>query len=108
MLGGGVRQGGVLAAAGLVALNNLERLADDHRRAATLAAGLAERGWRVTTPQTNIVLLSPADLPSTLRKLESAELRVGPVGNDVRFVTHSGLTDADITQALARIGSVDD
>jgi hypothetical protein len=33
---------------------------------------------------------------------------VGPVGGDVRFVTHSGLTDADITNTLARIGSVDD
>jgi threonine aldolase len=108
MLGGGVRQGGVLAAAGLVALDNVELLAEDHRRAAVLAAGLAERGWRVTTPQTNIVLLSPADLPSTLRRLELAEVRVGPVGGDVRFVTHSGLTDADITNTLARIGSVDD
>jgi threonine aldolase len=108
MLGGGVRQGGVLAAAGLVALDNVERLAEDHRRAATLAAGLAERGWRVNTPQTNIVLLSPADLPSTLRKLELAEVRVGPMGGDVRFVTHSGLTDADITATLDRIGSVDD
>jgi threonine aldolase len=108
MLGGGVRQGGVLAAAGLVALDNIDRLADDHRRAATLAAGLAERGWRVNTPQTNIVLLSPADLPSMLRKLEVAEVRVGPMGGDVRFVTHSGLTDADITTTLDRIGAVDD
>jgi len=108
MLGGGVRQGGVLAAAGLVALDNIERLAEDHRRAATLAAGLAERGWRVTTPQTNIVLLTPADLPSMLLRLEKAELKVGPVGNDIRFVTHSGITDADINAALDRIGSVDD
>jgi threonine aldolase len=108
MLGGGVRQGGVLAAAGLVALDGIERLAEDHRRAATLAAGLAERGWRVTTPQTNIVLLSPADLPSMLRRFELAGVRVAPVGGDIRFVTHSGLTDADITNALARVGSVDD
>ena len=108
MLGGGVRQGGVLAAAGLVALDGIERLAEDHRRAATLAAGLVERGWRVTTPQTNIVLLTPADLPSMLLRLEKAQVRVVPMGGNVRFVTHSGLTDADITNALARIGAVDD
>jgi threonine aldolase len=108
MLGGGVRQGGVLAAAGLVALDNIERLAEDHRRAATLAAGLAERGWRVTTPQTNIVLLTPADLPSMLLRLEKEEVRVGPVGNDIRFVTHSGITDADIKNTLERVGAVDD
>lgn len=108
MLGGGVRQGGVLAAAGLVALDGIERLAEDHRRAATLAAGLAERGWQVNTPQTNIVLLTPADLPSVLLRLEKAELKVGPMGGAVRFVTHSGLTDADIKDVLDRTGSVDD
>ncbi len=47
MLGGGVRQGGVLAAAGLVALDRIDRLAEDHAKATALAAGLAERGWAV-------------------------------------------------------------
>jgi len=107
MLGGGVRQGGVLAAAGLVALNNIERLAEDHQRAARLAAGLADRGWRVTVPATNIVLLTPADLPSMLRQLEQAGVRAGPMGNQVRFVTHGDLTDDDIDTVLARIGPVD-
>jgi threonine aldolase len=107
MLGGGVRQGGVLAAAGLVALNNIERLAEDHQRAARLAAGLADRGWRVTVPATNIVLLTPADLPSMLRQLEQAGVRAGPMGNQVRFVTHGDLTDADIETVLTRIGPVD-
>jgi threonine aldolase len=107
MLGGGVRQGGVLAAAGLVALNNIERLAEDHQRAARLAAGLADRGWRVTVPATNIVLLTPADLPSMLRQLEQAGVRAGPMGNQVRFVTHGDLADADIDTVLTRIGPVD-
>jgi threonine aldolase len=107
MLGGGVRQGGVLAAAGLVALNNIERLAEDHQRAARLAAGLADRGWRVTVPATNIVLLTPADLPSMLRQLEQAGVRAGPMGNQVRFVTHGDLTDDDIDTVLTRIGPVD-
>jgi threonine aldolase len=108
MLGGGVRQGGVLAAAGMVALDGIERLAEDHTRAADLAAGLAERGWRVNTPDTNIVLLTPADLAVTLRRFEQAQVRVVPMGGAVRFVTHSGISDADITAALDRIGSVDD
>jgi threonine aldolase len=107
MLGGGVRQGGVLAAAGLVALENIDRLAEDHARAARLAAGLAERGWRVNVPSTNIVLLSPVDLPGTLTRLADAKVLAGPIGDTIRFVTHSGLTDADIEAALDRIGPVD-
>ncbi|MGH3587763.1 MAG: threonine aldolase family protein, partial [Pseudonocardia sp.] len=87
MLGGGVRQGGVLAAAGLIALENIDRLAEDHERAARLAEGLAELGWPVTTPATNIVLLTPADLPSTLRRLAQAKVLAGPIGGRIRFVT---------------------
>ncbi|HWN31344.1 MAG TPA: beta-eliminating lyase-related protein, partial [Pseudonocardia sp.] len=107
MLGGGVRQGGVLAAAGLVALDNVERLAEDHEKAARLAAGLADRGWRVTEPATNIVLLSPADMPSTLRRLEQAGVLAGPMGGQVRFVTHADVSEDDIDAVLARIGPVD-
>jgi threonine aldolase len=107
MLGGGVRQGGVLAAAGLVALGNIDRLAEDHAKAARLAAGLAERGWQVNRPDTNIVLLTPADLPSALRRLDQAGILAGPVGGAVRFVTHADVSPADIDAALERIGEVD-
>ncbi len=107
MLGGGVRQGGVLAAAGLVALEGIPRLVEDHERAATLAAGLAERGWQVTTPQTNIVLLIPPDLPTMLRHLEQVGVAAVPLGAAVRFVAHSGVGDAEIAAALDRIGGVD-
>src|SRR5689334_5968602 len=72
MLGGGVRQGGVLAAAGLVALDRVDRLGEDHERARTLAAGLRERGWQVSVPQTNIVLVAVADLTGTLQQFEAA------------------------------------
>jgi threonine aldolase len=107
MLGGGIRQGGVLAAAGLVALENIDRLTEDHERAARLAAGLADRGWRVSMPTTNIVLLTPADLPGTLRRFEQVGVLASPMGNAIRFVTHRDLTDADIPTALTRIGPVD-
>lgn len=108
MLGGGVRQGGVLAAAGLVALDNIPRLADDHARAARLAAGLADRGWRVNKPDTNIVLVdppSPAALPEVLANWAQAGIAAGPMGGRIRLVTHGDLTDADIDAVLDRIQS---
>jgi len=107
MLGGGVRQGGVLAAAGLVALDRIERLGEDHDRARRLAAGLRERGWQVAVPQTNIVLLAVADLTGTLQRFEAAGVRSVPMAGQVRLMTHADLTDADITDALQRIGPVD-
>jgi threonine aldolase len=107
MLGGGVRQGGVVAAAGLVALDRVDRLAEDHERARELAAGLRERGWQVGVPETNIVLVSVADLGGTLYRLESAGVRATPMAGQVRFVTHADLGDADIAAALERIGPVE-
>ncbi|WP_246394459.1 threonine aldolase family protein, partial [Pseudonocardia pini] len=107
MLGGGVRQGGVLAAAGLVALDRIERLAEDHERAATLAAGLRERGWRVQEPETNIVLVEVADLPGTLSRFRDAGVLVGPMSGKVRLMTHADLTDAHVTAALDRIGPLE-
>jgi threonine aldolase len=104
MLGGGVRQGGVLAAAGLVALDRIERLAEDHERARTLATGLRERGWQVTPPQTNIVLVEVADLAGTLRRFGAAGVRAAPMAGRVRLMTHADLSDADISTALDRIG----
>jgi threonine aldolase len=107
MLGGGVRQGGVLAAAGLVALDRIDRLAEDHDRARALAAGLRERGWQVAMPQTNIVLVAVADLPGTLQRFAEAGVLAGPMAGQVRLMTHADLTDSDITTALDRIGPVE-
>ncbi|MFD1655630.1 threonine aldolase family protein [Pseudonocardia alaniniphila] len=107
MLGGGVRQGGVLAAAGLVALDRIDRLAEDHERAKRLAAGLRERGWLVGEPQTNIVLVAVADLDGTIRRFEEAGVRASTMSGQVRLMTHADLTDADITAALERIGPVE-
>jgi threonine aldolase len=106
MLGGGVRQGGVLAAAGLVALDRIDRLAEDHERARVLAAGLRERGWQVSAPQTNIVLVAVADLDGTLRRFDAAGVRASAMAGQVRLMTHADLTDADIRSALERIGPV--
>jgi threonine aldolase len=107
MLGGGVRQGGVLAAAGLVALDRMDRLSEDHERARTLAAGLRERGWLVGVPETNIVLVAVADLDGTIRRFADAGVRASTMAGQVRLMTHADLTDADITAALERIGPVE-
>ncbi len=107
MLGGGVRQGGVLAAAGLVALDRVDRLGEDHERARTLAAGLRERGWQAATPQTNIVLVAVADLDGTLRRFSEAGVRASAMSGQVRLMTHGDIGDAEIAAALERIGPVE-
>ncbi len=108
-LGGGMRQVGVLAAAGLLALRDGPgQLARDHHRARRLAEGLGGlSGLRVTPPDSNIVLLelevaAPADLLSTLARrgvLASAVDR-----RRVRMVTHRDLTDADVERCLQAVG----
>ncbi|MBU6259644.1 MAG: low-specificity L-threonine aldolase [Burkholderiales bacterium] len=104
MVGGGMRQVGLLAAAALHALDHhVERLADDHRRAGQLAAGLTGLpGIRVTSAQTNIVFAEVADGrgPALLAHLASrGVLATGLIG--LRFVTHLGVDDAGIARAIA-------
>ena len=107
MLGGGVRQGGVLAAAALVGLDHMERLADDHAKARLLVAGLRERGWSVADPETNIVLLPVADLGGTLRRFADAGVLASSMAGKVRLMPHADVSEADIAAALDRIGPVD-
>jgi threonine aldolase len=104
MLGGGVRQGGVLAAAGLIALDRVADLAQDHRNATSLASGLAEFGWEVNQPQTNIVLAMVPDPGATLSRLAELGVRASSIGGRVRFVTHRDVSEADVRDVLDRIG----
>jgi threonine aldolase len=103
MLGGGVRQGGVVAAAGLVALDYLPRLPEDHAKAKLLAEGLLGFGLNVASPETNIVLVPVVDITMALQLVEEAGIRVLPAGSALRFMTHRDLTRADIKEALARL-----
>ena len=112
MLGGGMRQAGVLAAAGVVALEEMvPRLADDHRNARRLAAGLAAlSGVEVDrAPQTNIVMfrvpgLAPSDFVTAAG---AAGVAVGGFGHRrIRAVTHSGITAADVDAAIEAIAKV--
>jgi threonine aldolase len=104
MLGGGVRQGGVLAAAGLIALDRVDALADDHDNARVLADGLTERGWQVTAPQTNMLLAAVPDVQLTLQRLRSVGVLAVPMNGQVRFVTHRDVSKSDVEEALRRIG----
>ncbi len=106
MLGGGVRQGGVLAAAGLVGLDRIHDLAADHANAQTLADGLTELGWQVVPPETNIVLAGVPDPELTLNALRHLGVYAGPMAGKVRFVTHRDVNAEDVAEALRRIKSV--
>ncbi|GAA1985137.1 GntG family PLP-dependent aldolase [Amycolatopsis minnesotensis] len=105
LLGGGMRQVGVLAAAGLAGLDHLGELERDHRKARRLATGLSEFGWEVTEPQTNIVLADVADVNVALDTLAAAGVHALPMAGKVRFVLHRDLSDDDIDEALLRIES---
>jgi len=106
MLGGGVRQGGVMGAAGLVALDHLPRLAEDHAKAKDLASGLRGLGFALPEPETNILLVPVPDTARAMALLEGVGVRVLPVGTSLRFITHRDLAGEDVTEALARLASV--
>jgi threonine aldolase len=103
MLGGGMRQAGILAAAGLYALeHNIARLADDHTNAANLSRGLAQIGQlKVATPQTNIfyVEVPPAAVDALRAALLRERIRV-TVGQHTRLVTHINISAADVERII--------
>ena len=109
MLGGGMRQSGILAAAGLYALDhNVARLADDHRRAKKLAEGLATfPSLKVTMPDTNIVFVDVEERIGD-RFTEFLQGRgVGVLGTygKQRWVTHLDLEDDAVDGALAEVAA---
>jgi threonine aldolase len=111
MVGGGMRQAGVIAAAGMVALKTMiDRLKEDHDNARRLAEGLARfPGFAVQRPQiqSNILVfrLSP-DVSATgfIKRLNGCGLRIGyRGGQEFRAVTHRMVSASDIDEALAHI-----
>jgi len=108
--GGGMRQAGYLAAAGLYALtHNVNRLADDHRRAAVLATALARQPYvtEVLTPETNLVIFRLADdAPAAdfLTFLAAQGIRASGFGPQwVRFVTHLDVDDDGLARTVAAL-----
>jgi threonine aldolase len=117
MLGGGMRQAGIMAAAGLYALrHNIERLAEDHANARRLADGLASLpGLRLDrgVVETNIFFvesdrenLSVQELARALREYGVLVNVPAPSRRTVRFVTHYGVSAEDIEQALSVAAAV--
>ena len=106
MLGGGMRQAGVLAAAASYALDHhVERLADDHANARALAEGLAGLpGVTVQPPQTNIVFvdLAPERAADVVGRLGAAGVLCTGLYR-LRFVTHLDVSSADIARALVAL-----
>src|SRR5207237_7871587 len=106
-LGGAMRQTGVLAAAGVVALETMvDRLADDHANARTLAEGLAEMPGLtcdLSRVQTNIVYFDVKGMTGLEFEDECRKRDLLGGATDehtVRFVTHEGITSQDIQTAL--------
>ena len=111
-LGGGMRQAGYLAAAGVYALeHHVERLADDHRRASVLAQVLAAspKVGAVVPPDTNIVLFEPgpgATVASWLAHLKAHGVLAGGMGPSyVRLVTHLEISDDGLGRACDAIAA---
>lgn len=106
--GGGMRQAGILAAAGLMALRDgYELLAKDHERARTLAEGLAELTWcevDLAATETNIVMMhvDPLHVDPLLQALQTDSVLAAQAGADrIRFVLHRDLDDEHVQRCLS-------
>ncbi len=108
-MGGAMRQAGIVAAAGVHALeHHVERLAEDHENARRFANGIADLpGIEIdpTAVETNIVLFRLADPAASViafaARLEEAGLRISVVGEILRVVTHLDVSRADVDAAIA-------
>lgn len=110
VVGGGMRQAGVLAAAAIYALDeHVERLADDHRNARRLAEGLSQIDGidiDLEQVQTNMVFaqVDEARQAALLAHLEQQGIRVGGYG-ELRFVTHMHISTEDIDRVIGEVSS---
>ena len=104
-LGGGMRQVGVLAAAGLYALDHhLERMAEDHEHARLLAEAC---GSDPALTETNIVVVDVPDAPAVVAAARDQGVLVGAVGpTKVRMLTHLDVDRADVEQAAKVLAEI--
>jgi len=112
LLGGGMRQAGILAAAGLVALADTSHLLLDHQKARRLALMLAQFPGVKVNPaaaETNILLIELEKMPLALflEELQRRGVLAGPMGRSaVRFVTHYDVSMEDVERAGEMIGKL--
>ncbi|MCB0494981.1 MAG: aminotransferase class I/II-fold pyridoxal phosphate-dependent enzyme [Cyclobacteriaceae bacterium] len=104
VFGGGMRQAGYLAAAGIYALdNNVERLKEDHAHARALGEALAQKDFvsEVMPADTNILIFTVDDVQKRLAQFkEKGVLGVAFGENQIRFVTHLDFTEDDLEQTI--------
>ncbi|KQQ57042.1 threonine aldolase [Pseudomonas sp. Leaf127] len=101
MVGGGMRQAGLLAAAGLYALDHqVQRLADDHAHAARLGEGLSALGLEVEPVQTNMVYVHMGERAAALKAYCAAHGVIVSAAPRLRLVTHLDVSAAQIEQVL--------
>ncbi|WP_435155597.1 threonine aldolase family protein [Haladaptatus sp. DFWS20] len=109
LFGGGMRQVGVLAGPGLLALDNVSRLADDHENARVLAEGLADAdGLAVQSPETNIVLVNTEEAGLTADQFLTACEEMDVLGTQfdthvARFCTHWDVNREDVKTAAESV-----
>jgi threonine aldolase len=111
MFGGGMRQAGMIAAAGIVALETMtSRLGEDHQRAQALAEGLLKLPGiqlDLNTVQTNMVLFRVADAPTLVEQLKAKGVLCNAMGTTaIRLVTHYQISDKDIKKTLKIIAEL--
>lgn len=117
LLGGGMRQAGILAAAGILGLTDMvDRLAEDHANARRLAAGLADIPGLVLSPdaiESNMVFFSvldaggqPVDTAPFTAAVAEAGVLISGGGDRIRAVTHYGVSAADVDTAIAACARV--
>jgi threonine aldolase len=113
MLGGGMRQAGIIAAAGVYALeHNVDRLAEDHENARLIAEALAGTKWATLDPKAVVTNIIYFDTPgreadAVVKTLEAAGIRSGASGPDtIRFVTHLDISREDAKQVAGIVGKV--
>lgn len=114
--GGAMRQAGIIAAAGVYALeHNIQRMADDHANARTLAEGIANiegLSLEFGLPQTNMVYFKVAEEKMTAQQLHERlwadhSVRIGVSGAQrFRAVTHIDISSADVSETLSALSSV--
>jgi threonine aldolase len=102
MVGGGMRQSGILAAAGLYALEHqVERLADDHANATFLGEGLSALGYQVEPVQTNMVYVQIAERAQALKAFCAARGISLSAAPRLRMVTHLDVSRTQVEQVIA-------
>jgi threonine aldolase len=114
MLGGGMRQAGIIASFGLIALESkwIQRLGEDHENAKILANGLKELSLKIEVqePDTNILLveiLENKDVNKILLALSKEGILAFSIDRKtIRFVTHYGINEDDIQYSIEKIGAI--